>query len=129
MTITLINNSPRVTEDELSIDFRTNFPASSRCELRGRYFNTRKSCEIIIIPVNIIYNLCACIGSSGSEQFTELNEGKYILRIVSFSNYNGERDVLRREINIGDYAIIEAQFLLSNTARLPYACYIGDYAI
>ena len=43
------------------------------------------------------------VGSSGSEQFTGLTEGKYFLRIVSFDLDNGERYVLRRDINIGDH--------------------------
>ena len=99
--IQLINSSPRVTNDHISVNFITSKPATSTCFFKGSGINSVADCKYsdlahctdILIPIQ---------GSNGEFEY-EGPEGSYIFKIVARSTQNRERDIIRRRINIGQY--------------------------
>ena len=112
-TISFVNNSPRVVGSDVTVDVSVNTPTQSlTCHLRGvsgvsQEFSNEQDCEYInnleisAYSSLILLLMFHLLGSSLSVLYPNLNAGKYVLRVVGIA-VTGERDVLRREFQIGN---------------------------
>ena len=99
IAIQFINDSPRVEEDSVEIDFVLSRPTTSvTCQLNKReQFNCKYSHDISSCTFKFD-SLCIA-GSSGRVNLTNLDPGKYSLRVEAGKNRD-ERGIERRFFEI-----------------------------
>lgn len=99
-TVELINNSPRIQGDTVSIDFNATYPLLSATCYLGREFV--EDCEFNVWD----YTVCDCwkitviTGTMGSVIFTKVPMGKSYIFRVEARGVDFRRVVIREQVHV-----------------------------